>query len=75
MQNRQTEIEKWLIDILQRWEDPCVDFVREQAKLKGYKKAELKEARQKLGITTVNNNIDGETNWYWCLPQHLKQKR
>lgn len=51
-----------------------VDVVRGDAKLAGFTRGQLKDARKELGVVTVNDNEgDGITcMWWWDLPERSR---
>ena len=44
------------------------EIIREQAKLEGFTKKQLHEARIALGVKTFHQiDDDSDTNWFWYL--------
>lgn len=59
--------EVWLREIFQDGESRLCNEIRATAKKAGYTRAELKEARKRLGIKTFHQFDDGGAteNWFW----------
>ena len=62
----------WLREILTDGEYCLCDWVREEARKKGFTRAELKDARNYLGVKTFHQfDEDGATpNWFWYLEEN-----
>lgn len=62
-----SECEKWLFEYLNKYGWRLVQDVYEDGKAKGFKKAEIKAAKKKLGFKTHHQfDEEGATeNWFW----------
>lgn len=65
--NRSCEI--WLREIFQDGQSRLCDEIRTAAKKAGYTRAELKEARKRIGIKTFHqfDDVGATENWFWYL--------
>ena len=62
----------WLSGILADGEPHNVEDIRAERKKAGYTKAEVKAAKDTLGVISFNDaNVQGgpALNWYWQLPK------
>lgn len=61
------DCEKWLAAILKPGEQMLCDYIRVEAKKKGFNRKRLKEARKVLGVKAFHQfDEDGATdNWFW----------